>query len=246
MTIPRGSEPGGRARVVPEADEELILTLEGRALHRVNQPALPPRIDTEPGSGTAEPRDPRLQPTDPGASISLPRPGDSVTTTRLLRALPSGPTNLECLRRLSIESEALASGRIAPREAIEGSDQTYVSRAHPGQGHRQRRDGARGGRPGCVRRHGGEEHQGFLRRLLKKRCAHAFILPRQEPARPREHVPRALVPSQLGGGTVGFVFSCSAWRRTSAEAKGPTRRRWRCGRRRLDVEKTLRGSRPFV
>lgn len=98
-----------------EADEELILTLS-RALHQVNQPAH--RLEST-LSRVAERLNLEIHafslPT--GLLISLKRPGDSVTTTRLLR-LPSGPTNLECLRRLSIESEALASGRVAPREAI--------------------------------------------------------------------------------------------------------------------------------
>ncbi|AGA28534.1 threonine/serine exporter family protein [Singulisphaera acidiphila] len=97
------------------SDEDLIVAL-GRALHQVGQPAH--RLESTLGRVAA-----RLDleihafslPT--GLLISFERPGDSVTTTRLLR-LPLKPTNLECLRRLSIESEALACGRAAPREAI--------------------------------------------------------------------------------------------------------------------------------
>ncbi|WP_406693774.1 threonine/serine exporter family protein [Singulisphaera sp. Ch08] len=98
------------------ADEELILAL-GRALHQVGQPAH--RLESTLGR-VADRLELELQafslPT--GLLISFERPGEGATTTRLLR-LPPRPTNLECLRRLSIESETLACGRFAPREAIE-------------------------------------------------------------------------------------------------------------------------------
>jgi uncharacterized membrane protein YjjP (DUF1212 family) len=97
-----------------ESDEELIVAL-GRALHQVGQPAH--RLESTLGR-VADRVGLEIHafslPT--GLMISFERPGDRATT-RLLR-LPPRPTNLECLRRLSIESEALTRGRVAPCEAI--------------------------------------------------------------------------------------------------------------------------------